>query len=302
MFGYVTPLKPELKIREYESFKSYYCGICMHIKDGFGNIPRMSLNYDMTFLGLLLDGLHKEERSFKIQRCIAHPLKKKPMIVNNKALAYAAAMNVSLVYYKLLDDVADDRSMKSKVSSIILSPYKSKFNRNVTIINDIIEENLKKLSYFEVEKRFSSIDEIAHPFSEIVGKILNLYPEEFEGDSEEIRGNLYELGYSLGKWIYIIDALDDLKEDMEKNKFNPINYLYNTNNKTYEELMGEIRDRMEFTIFNCGYTCRNALEKLPIKRNKEILENIISLGMMDKYTKITNECECNKRSGKNESI
>ena len=147
-----------------------------------------------------------------------------------------------------------------------------------------------------------SIDEIAHPFSEIVGKILNLYPEEFEGDSEEIRGNLYELGYSLGKWIYIIDALDDLKEDMEKNKFNPINYLYNTNNKTYEELMGEIRDRMEFTIFNCGYTCRNALEKLPIKRNKEILENIISLGMMDKYTKITNECECNKRSGKNESI
>lgn len=302
MFGYVTPLKPELKIREYESFKSYYCGVCMHIKDGFGNIPRMSLNYDMTFLGLLLDGLHKEERSFKIRRCIAHPLKKKPMIVNNKALAYAAAMNVSLVYYKLLDDVADDRSMKSKVSSIILSPYKSKFNRNVTIINDIIEENLKKLSYLEVEKRFSSIDEIAHPFSEIVGKILNLYPEEFEGDSEEIRGNLYELGYSLGKWIYIIDALDDLKEDMEKNKFNPINYLYNTNNKTYEELMGEIRDRMEFTIFNCGYTCRNALEKLPIKRNKEILENIISLGMMDKYTKITNECECNKRSGKNESI
>ena len=140
MFGYVTPLKPELKIREYESFKSYYCGVCMHIKDGFGNIPRMSLNYDMTFLGLLLDGLHEEERSFKIQRCIAHPLKKKPMIVNNKALAYAAAMNVSLVYYKLLDDVADDRSMKSKVSSIILSPYKSKFNRNVTIINDIIEE------------------------------------------------------------------------------------------------------------------------------------------------------------------
>ena len=302
MFGYVTPLKPELKIREYESFKSYYCGICMHIKENFGNIPRMSLNYDMTFLGLLLDGLHKEERELKIQRCIAHPLKKKPMIINNKALAYAAAMNVSLVYYKLLDDVADDKSIKSKVSSMILSSYKSKFNRNVTMINDIIEENLKKLSYLEVEKKFSSIDEIAHPFSEIVGKILNLYPEKFEGDSEEVRGNLYELGYSLGKWIYLIDALDDLKEDMEKNKFNPIDYLYNTDSKTYEELMEEIRDRMEFTIFNCGYTCRNALENLPIKRNKEILENIISLGMMDKYTKITTECESNKRSGKNESI
>lgn len=302
MFGYVTPLKSELKIREYETFKSYYCGICIHIKNNFGNIPRISLNYDMTFLGLLLDGLHKEERSLNIQRCIAHPLRKRPMIINNKALSYAASMNVSLVYYKLLDDVADDKNIRSKLSSIILSSYKNKFNTNITMINEIIEENLKKLSSLETQKRFSCIDEIAHPFSEIVGKILNLYPEEFEDDNEEIRDNLYELGYSLGKWIYLIDALDDLKEDMEKNKFNPINYLYNSDNKTYEELIKEIRERIEFTIFNCGYTCRNALEKLPIKRNKEILENIITLGMMDKYSKITNECKCSKRSGKNESI
>ena len=292
MFGYVTPLKPELKIREYESFKSYYCGVCMHIKDGFGNIPRMSLNYDMTFLGLLLDGLHEEERSFKIQRCIAHPLKKKPMIVNNKALAYAAAMNVSLVYYKLLDDVADDRSMKSKVSSIILSPYKSKFNRNVTIINDIIEENLKLLSELEENKNFTSIDEIANPFSLIVAKILELYPETFEGDCQDIRYELYDLGYALGKWIYLIDALDDLKEDMEKKKFNPINFLYNKENKSYDDFIKEIKPRIEFTILNCGYNCKESLEKLPLKRNKEILQNIINLGMMDKYEKVINSCNC----------
>ena len=127
MFGYVTPLKPELKIREYEMFRGYYCGVCMHIKDNFGNIPRLALNYDMAFLGLLLDALHSEEPNIEFKKCMAHPLKNKPMIINNKALEYTAAMNVSLVYYKLIDDVNDDKTLKSKLESAVLAPYKRKF-------------------------------------------------------------------------------------------------------------------------------------------------------------------------------
>ena len=180
MFGYVTPLKPELKIREYEMFRGYYCGVCMHIKDTFGNLPRLTLNYDMAFLGLLLDALHNETPKIDFKRCMAHPLKKKPMIIDNKALEYTAAMNVSLVYYKLIDDVNDDKSIKSKLESTALSPYKRKFNRNVTKVNDIIEENLNLLSNLEENKNFESIDEISHPFSLIVAKILELYPENFE--------------------------------------------------------------------------------------------------------------------------
>ena len=292
MFGYVTPLKPEMKIREFEVFKSYYCGVCMHIKKNFGNIPRMALNYDMTFLGLLLDSLDEAKPNFEIKRCMAHPQNKKPMVINNKALDYAAAMNVSLLYYKLLDDVEDDKSFKSKVGVIVLSPYKRKFNRNVTEINDIIEENLNFLSKFEKDMNFNSIDEIAHPFSFIVGKIMELYPEDLEENSEELRYNLFDFGYALGKWIYLIDAMDDLKEDMENNKFNPINYLFNKDNKNYEELLEEVKSRMEFTLLNCGATCKEILDILPIKRNKEILENIISLGMMDKYTKAISSCKC----------
>ena len=203
-------------------------------------------------------------------------------------------MNVSLVYYKLIDDVNDDKSLKSKLESAVLAPYKRKFNRNVTMINDIIEENLNMLSNLEKNKKFLSIDEISHPFSLIVAKILELYPESIDEDCDELRYQLYDLGYALGKWIYLIDALDDLKEDIEKDKFNPINYLYNKDNKSYEELLEEIKPRLEFTILNCGYNCKYALDKLPIKRNKAILENIISLGMMDKYEKIINNCNCKK--------
>ena len=303
MFGYVTPLKPELKVKDLNRFKSYYCGLCMQIKKDFGNIPRMTLNYDMTFLALLLDGLVPEIPKIESKRCISHPTSKKPMIFNTKALDYAAAMNVSLVYFKLLDDVNDDKSLKSKLESLILSPYKNKFTSSTSKVNDIIKDNLNKLNKLEEDKSFSSIDEICDPFSIIVGSILKEYPYELKEDNAEIRNTLYTLGYCLGKWIYIIDALDDLEKDMEKNKFNPINFLYNKDNLTYNELLKEVKERIEFSILNCACTCKESLSKLPLNRNKDLLENIIELGMMDKYINIINNCnKCSRRTSKHESI
>ncbi|MDO5039197.1 DUF5685 family protein [Clostridium sp.] len=295
MFGYVTPLKPELKIREYNQFKSYYCGVCLSIKNLYGNIPRVSLNYDMTFLALLLDGLMNEKLDLKLKRCMAHPTKKKPILLNNTALNYAATMNVALVYYKLLDDVYDDNSLKSKFFLNIMKPYHKKFTSSIKKINLSIEENLKYLTKLENDRNFVSIDEICDPFSKIVGIILKEFPYKFKEDSLTLRENLYTFGYSLGKWIYLIDALDDLEKDMKDKKFNPINFLYNKTNLTYDELLKEIKKRIEFSIFNSAYTCREILSKLPLNKNREILENIIDLGMMDKYINITNKCKCKKK-------
>lgn len=303
MFGYVTPLKPELKIREYNQFKSYYCGVCFAIKNLYGNIPRMTLNYDMTFLALLLDGLIKEDLNIELKRCIAHPDKKKPVILNNTAINYAASMNVSLVYYKLLDDINDDNSLKSKFSLLFMKPYHKSFPDSIVKINSVIEKNLNKLSSLEKTKDFKFIDEICNPFSIIVGTILKEFPYELKNDSKELREQLYLFGYSLGKWIYLMDALDDLEEDMKNNKFNPINFLYNKDNLPYKEFLDNIKQRLEFSIFNCAYTCKEILDSLPLNRNKDILENIINLGMMDKYIKVTNKCR-NKKKGseKYESI
>lgn len=297
MFGYVTPLKQELKIKDFNKFRSYYCGLCFHIKEDFGNIPRMALNYDMTFLALLLDGLSPEEVEFDFKRCAPHPVNKKPIIIKNKALSYAAAINVSLVYYKILDDVEDDNTLSSKLQLITLSPYKKKFNNSINKINDLISNKLKELNNLEKNLTFSSIDEICHPFSEIVGNILKCYPNKLIDDSEDIRENLYNLGYTLGKWIYIIDALDDLKKDMEKQKFNPINFLYNDNNLCYEELKESIKERIEFTILNCSYNCVDYLSKLTLHRNNDILKNTLELGMMDKYINVLNNTNENKRRG-----
>src|SRR3712207_7216524 len=98
MFGYVTPYKMELKIKDYEKFKYYYCGLCKSIKTHYGNIPRMSLNYDITFLAILLDSLNDEKPIYKKEHCIVHPIRKKIILQDNSALAYAAFSNTMLFY------------------------------------------------------------------------------------------------------------------------------------------------------------------------------------------------------------
>jgi hypothetical protein len=299
LFGYVTPLKAEMKIKDFSRFKCYYCGLCCHIKKEFGNIPRISLNYDMTFLGLLLDALNPEELEVSMHRCSFHPTEKKTIISNNKALSYAAAMNISLFYYKLLDDMHDDGNLKSRFFSIILLPYKRKFSDSIMAINKNIKKSLNTLSLLETHKSFTSIDEICDPFSNLVGIIFRDYPYELIDDSHELRNILYTLGYSIGKWIYLIDALDDLKSDMQKKKFNPINFLYNKSSLAYNDFIESIKSKMEFTILNCGYSCKENLEKLNLNRNKDILYNIIELGLMDKYINIiksANNTEETKRS------
>lgn len=300
MFGYVKPLKDELKVRELNTFKSYYCGLCFHIKKDYGNLPRLSLNYDMTFLGLLLDSLSNEDVDIKLKSCLTNPLKKKPIVLNNKALSYSATMNVALVYYKLLDDVMDDHTLHSKVLSTSLKPYTKKFPTEVLPVLDEIESNLAKLTALENSKSFSSIDEICHPFSLIVANILSHYAKIYLDDNTNLSDTLFGFGYALGKWIYMIDALDDLEKDMEKKKFNPINFLYNKDNIPYEAFIKQIGERIAFTILNCGTNCKDFLEELPIYKNKPLLTNIISLGMMDEYTKVTtaSECNCKKKGGK----
>lgn len=299
MFGYVMPLKPELKIKDFDKFKGYYCGVCFSIKKNIGNIPRLLLNYDMTFLAVFLDSLNKNKIEVQKKRCIASPTKKKVSIINNQAIDYAAYINVALAYFKLEDDVNDDNSIKSKIGHFVLKGYNKKFPETISNINNEIRENLKELSELENGRNFTSIDEIADPFSKIVGMMLESYPYEIIEDTKERRKLLYSFGYTLGKWIYLIDALDDLEEDMLKGKFNPINYLYNRDNKSYAELKESIKERMEFSILNCAYNCQEIMNKLELNKNNDIVDNIISLGMMDKYLAIVNKCKC-KGEDKNE--
>lgn len=284
MFGYVTPYKMELKMKDYEKFKAYYCGLCIAIKKSFGNIPRVVINYDMTFLAILLDSLNDEANQYVKSRCIVHPLNKRIMIIDNKALDYAAFCNVVLAYYKLKDNIIDDNSIKDKLGTIFLKGYLNKSNEEMKHLIENISEKLNVLNTLENNPQNIILDEISHPFADLTGFIIMEYNKNLV-----YKEDLYRLGYNLGKWIYIIDAYDDLEEDMRKNKFNPLNVIMNLDNIDYKDFEIQIRDRIDFVLTASAMQCLDSMSALPIKKNSELLYNILQFGIMDKMYKIFNK-------------
>lgn len=281
MFGYVTPCIMELKMKDYEKFKAYYCSLCRAIKEDFGNIPRLALNYDMTFLCILLDALDEKNNKFEKGHCFLHPFKHKVFIKNNPSVHYAALCNVLLTYYKLKDNVDDDKSLKSDLGSKILNIYISKSSKAVFLKKELIESKLSELSDFENNFKDISLDELAHPFAELTAYIISSYYE-----NKVYNKQLYQLGYNLGKWIYIIDAWDDLEKDLKSNKFNAINAVYNKNNLSYEELFKEMETRIDFILTTCARTCFENLNGLKLYKNQDILYNILQFGMIEKMDKV----------------
>lgn len=284
MFGYVTPCMMELKMKDYEKFKAYYCGLCKSIKKHSGNLPRMVLNYDMTFLAVLADSFESKDSSFSKELCLRHPLKKRLVLDDNPCLEYAAFCNTALAYYKLLDNIQDDNSIKSKVYSRFLKRYVNKFSEALTPHLVFMEKKLHELYSMEADFKGRQLDELSHPFAELTGFILSSV-------NENEKNNLYTLGYNLGKWIYIIDAFDDLEEDMKKGKFNAINASCNTNNLSFFEFSSSIKDRMDFILTNCGRQCFEILNKLELKKNYDLLYNILQFGLLEKMDKVFNKKE-----------
>lgn len=281
MFGYVMPCKMELKIRDYEKFKAYYCGLCLSLKNNFGNVSRFALNYDMTFLGVLLDSLDKNKNSYINSGCIAHPIGKRLKIVDNKAIDYAAFCNTSLMYFKLLDDYEDNNSLHSKLLSLTIKKFVKTSDINLKPLIDYMENKLNDLYTLEKSLKSFSIDEISDKFADLTGFIISYYYKE-----EEFKETLYNLGYNLGRWIYIIDAYDDLQEDMKKKKFNAINKAFNEENLPYEEFVNLIRERVELNLILSADSCLRALDNLPLAKNEELLYNILQLGLMEKMERI----------------
>lgn len=281
MFGYVTPCIAELKIKDYEKFKAYYCGLCKSIKKNYGNLPRLTLNYDMTFLCILLDALKNEPNEIARLHCVVHPVRKKSVILNNPCIDHAAFCNVVLSYYKLLDDFNDDKSINSKFRSSILKVYMNKVSKQNSLSKEFIKTKLNELSMLENKNSDITLDELSHPFAELTAYIIASFYLE-----SEFYDTLYSLGYNLGKWIYIIDAFDDLEKDMKKNKFNAINKALNKDNLSYELLFKSLKQRIDFVLTSCANACLQNLNKLGLKKNQELLYNILQYGLMQRIEKV----------------
>ncbi len=257
MFGYVNVFQDELKIKEFKVFKAYYCGLCKRQGELFGNISRLSLSYDFTALAIILDSLEDTQSEIYEEKCMLHPLRKRPVARGCDALSYCANMSIAFSYFKIKDDISDsDFSKKAAILPVFASKMKKvrKLYPEKTIF---LEKCLSELSALEKEN-CKNIDLPAKIFGDLMSEI-------FSYKTKNLRV-LKNLGYNLGRWLYIVDAIDDFEDDIKKKRYNPFSCAE------------DIKNTLPSLWYNMSEIAA-AYELLDIKNNKPLTDNIIYLGI-----------------------
>ena len=268
MFGYVVVHKDELKIKDYNRYGSYYCGVCRSLRDNYGISGQMTLTYDMTFIAVLLSGLYEDDTPAVMIHSVAHHIKKHPEI-RNEYTDYAAAMNVMLSYYKLKDNWEDDKSIKSNFAAGMLKKAYKKAKKCFPDKAGIIERYIREQHQMEDDNE-TDIDNVSGCTGRMLGGLFAMKDDEW-------KTNLYEMGFFLGKFIYIMDAFDDVEKDIKHNNFNPIKER--AGSADFNEYCKQILNIV-------AAESAKYFERLPIIQNIDILRNIMYAGIWSRYNKL----------------
>lgn len=270
MFGYIIVNKPEMKFKEFDLYQSFYCGLCKALKDSHGRVGQLTLSYDMTFVVLLLTSLYEPDTVMSYRKCIAHPLVKHPARVNEFS-RYGADMNLLLSYYKCLDDWEDERKFSRKTMAAALQKQFRKVAAAYPEKEYLIREKMEQIHNCE-EMQCANLDEVSGYFGEIMAEIFAYRQDEWEMD-------LRRMGFFLGKFIYLMDAYEDVEKDIKTGNYNPLKQIF-PNNPDFADNCRELLTMMMAE-------CSREFERLPILLYADILRNILYSGVWCRYTMVT---------------
>ncbi len=270
MFGYIAINKAEMKFKDYDLYHSYYCGLCRRLKEIYGRRGQMTLSYDMTFLIVLLTGLYEPEDNTSVLNCAAHPFAKHTARTNDYT-DYAASMNLILSYYKCKDDWKDERSKKGLLAFRSLRPKVNAAVARYPKKAARISSDLQKLSYYE-RLQETDLDMMAGLFGNIMAEIFAFREDEWES-------SLRKIGFFLGKFIYLMDAYEDIEKDKKNGSYNPLKETFRADEKFAEDFRAILTLMMS--------ECSREFEKLPILLHADILRNILYSGVWRRYTAVT---------------
>lgn len=282
MFGYVRTMDAELKVKEHELYKATYCGLCRSMGKCTGQCSRMTLNYDFVFLALTRYAISPCELKFKARRCLAHPFAKRSSMEQNEILDYCSEASAILNYQKIIDDINDEKGLK-KLGAVLLRPFVShsrkkaiKKNPALRELDSLISTKLDELNQLEKSDSIG-VDVPAACFGDILGEIMSF---DLDGTDKRIA---FEFGKHIGAWIYVADALDDMREDAKKGRYNPLLKLYGGKIPNEDEL-SLIYDATKNKLFAAA----SAFDLIDIDDEgiKNILSNILYIGIPKKTATI----------------
>ncbi len=283
MFGYVKAYKPEMKVKDYELYKGVYCSICKQLGRSYGPLAQLSLSYDITFLALVRMAVSSECPEFKKSKCSYNPLKKCNCCQKgNKEIMYSVECAIIMLYGKVKDNIKDSGFFKRLACYLIL-PFISAMHKKAAgrqpevenIVRTAMEEQAK------VEKSGSQlIDEAAHPTAAALSKIISA---GYDGNEKII---LDRMGYLIGRWIYIIDAVDDLFDDKKSGGYNPLISKLSEYESKGDNGLADFKDYLTGVLNLTVDECIKSFELLKLQRFSDILNNILYLGLENTRNKV----------------
>ena len=271
MFGYVITNCKTLSDEDRARFKAMYCGMCKTLHSRYGNLSRFTLSYDMTFLALVLSALYEPQEITGQEKCLAHPIKAHDYIVH-PIMDYAVDMNIALAYHKCADNWQDDHNPAFAAFKLALRGAYRKVQALHPDKCRAIEEWMDAIRAFEASGR-EEIDPPMNLTGHMLGTLFQ-YGDSFWNDQ------LYKMGEGLGRFIYFMDAYDDLKKDVRKKKYNPLKSMMHQ--EDFEQIC---KDGMTMMIADSA----DAFEQLPVVKDADLMRNILYSGVWAKYGYIQNQ-------------
>ena len=270
MFGYVRPRRDQLPQAELDAYQAAYCGLCRALGKEYGFPARFLVNYDMTFLYLLRASVHSPAETARCW-CPARVCGKKTCALDPEGFGVAAACTVILCYEKLRDDVTDEGFLKSLPSRLLSRVYRRAYQKAARRLPDFAALTARQLAALrDLEAAHSpSIDAVADAFAQIVSGCAS------DLEDPALRRPMEQVLYHTGRFLYMADALDDLKRDCEKGRYNPLRYRFRPENGALSPEDQTYLTQLTDSSVNLAGA---ALALLPLRSHENLLENIVYLG------------------------
>ena len=284
MFGYIRPLREELLIREFNYYRSIYCGICKTIGREYGQIPRLGITYDLAFYALFIMCFSPSEGEIEREHCIVHPVTKRPIMSEHEILELAADLTVMLAYFKGQDDRQDQKKLQGASIQMVYRRAFRKASHKHPQLAQFISDKLAELNAIE-KQSYTLPEELSTPmvatvFGDLMGELVVYAIYDFlklEG-LFDLRTVFQRFGQNIGAWIYLIDAIDDYPRDRSKGESN----YYVAVAKDFEQAL----QLADFDLQNIEKTLDRIAALLPYRVNGSIVHNFICGGLPDMRAKV----------------
>lgn len=268
MFGYVRYDTPNLYIKDYMLYQSMYCGLCKGIGGACGQLARLGLSYDIAFLSVLLHNMTGTDIRVEDQNCFEHCISKRPIAVTDPLTEELGALNTILVYHKLTDD-AEDGERRRALRVLFRGGYRRAAKRYPGLL--AIVERFMQAQRRAEQARTDSPEMAADPTAVLMRELS----DHFLGEkATEFSGGMF---YELGKWVYLIDALDDYDKDRKKKNYNPFLVAYGCESR--EILMKEHGEEVGFLFDALFYSLRENLAGVEFSFNRDLTDNVLLRGL-----------------------